>query len=122
MQETQIGKLRWDITFAEEVQSMNANGVTSYSYTGNTAMHCNIIPVATMDFLVSMQTEINKITHKIYTRYFDSADDFLFAFRYRIRPDQSVLEEKYRLHRWSEVDGRQRFLMFDAEMISQEVL
>ena len=134
------GELRYPVIFCEEVQTTTAMGQTVRTFVSNgvtvgggiganalttvnfangaTILHANIVPTTTIEFLYSQQTEINKLTHLIYTRYFDAPDTFTFMFRNRILPDQSTCQEKYQLHRWMEIENM-RFYKFEAEFISQ---
>ena len=120
----EIGRMSHRVIFSQENQSTPfANGLTEYTYIGNTFMSANILPISTMLFYQNLQNanydqqEIGKITHKIYTPYIPNPQTYDTLFENITNPDYTFVQNKYRLWRYLNYQGQYRYLQFDAELI-----
>lgn len=89
-------------------------------------VYADVVPVGTQTWLAGQiagtqyQTEFDAITHRITIRYHPGLDRFSYVSRERIRPDGVPTIERYRVHRTERWEGRDRFLIIDAEQVFEK--
>jgi hypothetical protein len=111
-----VGALHWRVTLADEEQiTLPDDPGISVQTINQRVVFAKIVPVATMVWLRGQQTTKNFVTHQIFIRWRHDIDSYTVILRDRVQPDGAVRRDVFRIQRWSEVDGRQRFLMIDAE-------
>lgn len=110
-----IGELRWVVTLATRVQAPDGTTGISESYTNMVQTYAQITPIGLQTWLGSEQID-SPITHRIIIRYQDNIHFCDTVLREIHSPDGNPRQEIYRVRRVSEMDGRQRFVVIEAEV------
>jgi len=115
-----IGMLRSPVTLCNPLMVPDPSGPGMLTtFVDQRQIYSSIEPVSMVPFLLGQQTDLNQITHRVTCRWqdFEVANKFAQIFRDRYRPDGSTYTEVYKIHRVLEVEGRQRFLEIEVELL-----
>jgi head-tail adaptor len=111
-----IGTLRWPVTVAQRGQAADpvTMGIVE-TFRDILEVRADIQPVGSLTFYAGMQVDV-RATHIVTLRFLDWIDTTHVVFRRSLRPDQTVREEMFRIHRIREIEGRKRFVALDCEL------
>ena len=111
-----IGTLRWPVMIAQRGQAADPNspGIVE-TFRDVQEVRADIQPVEAMTYYAGMQVDV-RATHIVTVRFIDWLDTTHVVFRRTMRPDDTVREEMFRIHRVRELDGRKRFVALETEL------
>jgi head-tail adaptor len=112
---TTIGSLRFLVTLATRTQAPDTGTGIAETYTNQQLAYADITPISLQTYIAGTQIDI-PYTHRITLRWTDELDLFDVVLRTLTRPDGTTRQEVYRVRRMAEVEGRQRFIVIDAEL------
>lgn len=117
-EKVRIGRLRWPVTLYQRKQVVTPGGPgITETRLNETPLHADIQPVGPMTFYGAINADPEqKVTHRITLRWTDLLDFTNAIERVMIRPDGTQRVDTFRVRRILEVEGRQRFVMIEAEL------
>ena len=104
-----IGRLRWQVTFAQRLQAPVDLVNVSETISRPQVVHADIQSVSDNTYWGAAQTD-TPVTHVIHMRWQDFPDNTHAIFRQTLRPDGSTRTETFRIRKASELGGRKRFV------------
>lgn len=112
--EPSIGSLRWPVVIAaRRNEPLDAGGLND-EFVDVLKVQADIRPLGPMTFRLGVQTD-TPATHRIWIRWLDWVDTNHVIIRRTKRPDGTTRSELFRIRRYSEYEGRKRFLEIEAE-------
>lgn len=121
--EVRIGELRHPVYLARRTQmvSQDLSDPTLIDVLSDRKLvYAKITPVGTQVFLAGIQTEVNRITHRIVIRWQPTLDNYHVILRTTTIGDGTRREDVFRIQRMEQWEGRNRFLIIEAELETRQ--
>lgn len=118
MDPIRIGQLRFPITIYHRSEAPDPGGSGMIETLINPiSTVADIVPTGPIMFYGSIQADFDKpVTHKIFTRWIPLIDSTYLITRTLMTPDGRKRVEYFRVWRIMEIEGRHRFLQYDAQL------
>lgn len=110
-----IGELRWPVVIVRRDQIPVDEGEIAELNVSAIHARAKIEPVYAATYYGSAQVD-TPVTHMIWLRWLDNLDTTHAVIRTMRRKDGTARFEVFRVRRVKELEGRQRFLMIEAEL------
>lgn len=110
-----IGQLRFLVTLASRVQAPDDTTGITETFGNRMDVYADVTPIGLQTYIAGQQID-TPYSHRIVIRWIDDLDLFDVVLRTITRADGTDRQELYRIRRMAEWEGRQRFVVIDAEL------
>lgn len=114
-----IGALNWRVRLVRRTQTPQETPAVSIDETHDDELliWAQILPLGQVTYYQGVMADPSIApTHRITVRWQEYIDQTNAIVRTRIRPSGVVIQEIFRVRRFSEVDGDNRFVTFDCQL------
>lgn len=119
MDEPSIGELRWRVTLFRRAQEPDSTGPgIAETMIPIGEAWAKVQPLGAVTFYAAAQTE-TPVTHRIFIRWRAGLDTTHAVERITRSQDGTAHRELFRVRRQSDLAGRKRFLVLEAELESR---
>jgi head-tail adaptor len=113
----QVGDLRWLLQFVRRSDMPDPSTGVIENYSNLFLTWGDIRPIGTAEFIQGFELGI-AVTHQIIIRWYDRLDEFTYVLRTTFRTDGSTKNERFRINRVADVDGRQKYSLLECQLES----